>query len=249
MAGNWGFASPGFWAMLLVGLLLITVFIRRCMHSSHPILNFGVLKNQEFTITVIINSCISMALCLVPFVLAIYFQDILGYTPMFSGVILLIPAIFSIGGAPIAQWLYARIDSKKIILAAMVFLTVGSLMLGRITLETSMLFVVAWLSFRYFGIGLSGMPITDYGMSALPRELSNHGSALINWFKMMANSLSLSVFTMVLGMRTAFYSQSMDDVLAQMKAIDDIFVYSGLILAVCVILSLFLKSNRNLENK
>jgi hypothetical protein len=54
---------------------------------------------------------------------------------------------------------------------------------------------------------------------------------------------------MVLGMRTAFYSQSMDDVLAQMKAIDDIFVYSGLILAVCVILSLFLKSNRNLENK
>jgi hypothetical protein len=65
----------------------------------------------------------------------------------------------------------------------------------------------------------------------------------------MANSLSLSVFTMVLGMRTAFYSQSMDDVLAQMKAIDDIFVYSGLILAVCVILSLFLKSNRNLENK
>ncbi|MBQ2003921.1 MAG: DHA2 family efflux MFS transporter permease subunit [Peptococcaceae bacterium] len=249
MAGNWGFTSPGFWAMLLVGLLLIAVFIRRCMHSSHPILNFGVLKNQEFTITVIINSCISMALCLVPFVLAIYFQDILGYTPMFSGVILLIPAVFSIGGAPIAQWLYARIDSKKIILAAMLFLTVGSLMLGKITLETSLLFVVAWLCFRYFGIGLSGMPITDYGMSALPRELSNHGSALINWFKMMANSLSLSVFTMVLGMRTAFYSQSMDDVLAQMKAIDDIFVYSGLILAVCVILSLFLKSNRNLENK
>ena len=249
MAGNWGFTSPGFWVMLLVGLLLIAVFIRRCMHSSHPILNFGVLKNQEFTITVIINSCISMALCLVPFVLAIYFQDILGYTPMFSGVILLIPAVFSIGGAPIAQWLYARIDSKKIILAAMLFLTVGSLMLGKITLETSLLFVVAWLCFRYFGIGLSGMPITDYGMSALPRELSNHGSALINWFKMMANSLSLSVFTMVLGMRTAFYSQSMDDVLAQMKAIDDIFVYSGLILAVCVILSLFLKSNRNLENK
>lgn len=249
MAGTWGFTAPGFWAMLLTGLVLIVIFIRRCMQSSHPILNFEVLKNQEFTITVIINSCISMALCLVPFVLAIYFQDILGYTPMFSGVILLIPAIFSIGGAPIAQWLYARVDSKKIIIAAMVFLTVGSLMLGRITLETSMLFVVAWLCFRYFGIGLSGMPITDYGMSALPRELSNHGSALINWFKMMANSLSLSVFTMVLGMRTVIYERKMDNLNAQMYAIDDIFIYSGLILAVCVVLSFFLKSDRNLENK
>ena len=168
---------------------------------------------------------------------------------MFSGVILLVPAIFSIGGAPVAQWLYARMDRKKIIIAAMLFLTLGSLMLGRITLETSLLFVVAWLCFRYFGIGLSGMPITDYGMSALPRSLSNHGSALINWFKMMANSLSLSVFTMVLELRTEVYGQTMDIMNAQMYAIDDIFIYSGLILAVCVILSLFLKSNRNLENK
>ena len=247
MAGAWGFASPGFLSMLLIGIVLIVIFIRRCMQSSHPILNFEVLKNHEFTITVIINSCISMALCLVPFVLAIYFQDILGYTPMFSGVILLIPAIFSIGGAPIAQWLYTRVDSKKIIIAAMLFLTVGSLMLGRITLETTMIFVVFWLSFRYLGIGLSGMPITDYGMSALPRALSNHGSALINWFKMMANSLSLSVFTMILGMRTASYAQTMDSLNAQMLAIDDIFVYSGLILAVCVVLSFLLKSNRNLD--
>ena len=249
MAGTWGFTSVAFWAMLFVGLLLIIIFVRRCMKNSHPILNFGVMQNKEFSITLMINSCISMALCLVPFVLAIYFQDILGYTPMFSGMILLIPAIFSIGGAPIAQWLYTRVDSKKIIIAAMLFLTVGSLMLGRITLETSMLFVVAWLCFRYLGIGLSGMPITDYGMSALPREVSNHGSALINWFKMMANSLSLSVFTMVLGMRTNIYAQTMDRVNAQMYAIDDIFIYSGLILAVCVVLSFFLKSNRNLENK
>ncbi len=249
MAGAWGFTSPAFWAMLLTGIVLIVLFVKRCMNSTHPILNFEVLKNNEFTITVIINSCISMALCLVPFVLAIYFQNILGYSPMFSGVILLVPAIFSIGGAPVAQWLYARMDSKKIIIAAMLFLTLGSLMLGRITLETSLLFVVAWLCFRYFGIGLSGMPITDYGMSALPRSLSNHGSALINWFKMMANSLSLSVFTMVLELRTEVYGQTMDIMNAQMYAIDDIFIYSGLILAVCVILSLFLKSNRNLENK
>ena len=249
MAGMWGFASISFWSMLIIGIFLITVFILRCMKSSHPILNFTVLQNKEFSLTLVINSCISMALCLVPFVLAIYFQDILGYSPMVSGLILLIPAVFSIGGAPLAQWLYTRVDSKKIIIAAMLFLSVGSIMLSRITLATGLLFVVFWLCFRYLGIGLSGMPITDYGMSALPRNLSNHASALINWFKMMANSLSLSVFTMVLGIRTAAYAQQMDSINAQLLAIDDMFLYSGLILAVCVVLSFFLRANRNLENE
>ena len=65
----------------------------------------------------------------------------------------------------------------------------------------------------------------------------------------MANSLSLSVFTMVLGIRTAAYAQQMDSINAQLLAIDDIFLYSGLILAVCVVLSFFLRANRNLENE
>jgi len=243
---RWGVTAPGFWAMLLIGLALIVLFVRRCLHSERPVLNFRVLQEKNFSVALLINSCISMALCLVPFVLAIYFQDILGYTPMFSGVILLIPAVFSIAGGPIAQWLYSRVDSKIIILVAMFFLAGGSWVLSRITLESTMLFVVFWLCVRYLGIGLSSMPITDYGMSAISRELSGHGSSLINWFKMMATSLSLSIFTMVLNMRVQFYSQTVDNLLAQMCAIDDVFLYSSLILFFCVAVSFLLKSNQNL---
>ena len=166
---------------------------------------------------------------------------------MFSGVILLIPAIFSIAGGPIAQWLYSRVDSKWIILFAMLFLAVGSFMLSMTTLQSTMLFVVGWLCVRYLGIGLSSMPITDYGMSSIDRELSGHGSSLINWFKMMSTSLSLSVFTMVLNMRVAFHSQTADNLSAQMYAIDDVFLYSSLILFLCVFVSFTLKSNQNLK--
>lgn len=138
-------------------------------------------------------------------------------------------------------------DSKKIILAAMLLLAGGSIMLSRTTLETSLSVVVFWLCFRYLGIGLSSMPITDYGMSALSREVSGHGTSLINWFKMMATSLSLSIFTMVLNLRIAHYSETMDMMHAQMNAIGDVFLYSGMILLFNVAMTLSLKSNRNLE--
>lgn len=245
-ANSWGFSSPAFWAMLLLGAALIVLFVRRCLSSCHPVLNFQVLSSRDFSIALLINSCISMALCLVPFVLAIYFQDILGYTPLFSGMILLIPAIFSILGGPMAQSIYHKVNSKLIIIVAMLFLAIGSFMLSHTTLQSTMLFVVFWLCVRYLGIGLSSMPITDYGMSSIDRALSGHGSSLINWFKMMSTSLSLSIFTMILSMRVSFYSQTMDNLSAQMAAIGDVFLYSSLILFLCAAISLLLKSNKNL---
>ena len=242
---SWGITSPAVWAMLLGGLGLIGLFVRRCLVSSHPILNFQVLKEKNFSKALLINIGISMALCLVPFVLAIYFQDILGYTPFMSGLILLIPAIFSIAGGPLAQWLYSKVDSKLIILVSMLFLAVGSLMLSKTTLQSTIFFVVGWLCLRYLGIGLSSMPVMDYGMSAISREMSGHGSSLINWFKMMSTSLSLSVFTMILDLRIAHYGETMGLMEAQMYGIDDVFLYSSIILFFCVAVSLTLKSNQN----
>lgn len=242
---SWGITSPAVWAMLLGGLALIALFVRRCLASSHPVLNFLVLKEKNYSMALLINIGISMALCLVPFVLAIYFQDIKGYTPFLSGLILLIPAIFSIAGGPLAQWLYSRVDSKLIILSAMLFLAMGSLMLSRTTLESTMFFVVGWLCLRYLGIGLSSMPVMDYGMSSISRELSGHGSSLINWFKMMSTSLSLSVFTMILDLRIDHYGETMELMEAQMYGIDDVFFYSSLILFFCAAVSLMLKSNQN----
>jgi Na+/melibiose symporter-like transporter len=244
---TWGVTSPGVWLMLASGAFLVALFVRRCLQSSHPVLNFRVLGVKDFTMALIINSCISMALCLVPFVLAIYFQDILGYTPMMYGLILLIPAIFSIAGGPVAQWLYQRIDSRIIILTAMVLLAGGSLMLSRTTLATGLGVVIFWLCFRYLGIGLCSMPITDYGMSSLSREEAGHGTSIINWFKMMATSLSLSIFTMVLNLRIAHYGETMDLMNAQMRGIGDVFFYSGLILVFNIVMTLTLKNRRNLR--
>lgn len=249
MVTKTGIGHPGFWIMLIAGTVLIALFISRCVKSARPVLNFTILNQKDYTLTLIINCCFSMALCLVPFVLSIYLQTLRGFTAFQSGLVLLIPAIFSVGGAPIAQYMYARIDSKIIITISCVLVALGSVVLAFTSLTSSMLFVVFWLCVRYFGLGIHGMPLTDYGMSALPKELSGHGSALLNWFKSMITSFSLSVFTMIFSLRVMHYNETMDYALAQMKGIDDLFLYSGLIIAVSIVLCLLLKSNQNLRDK
>lgn len=240
-AEDWGLTSPLFWGMLLAGVLFVALFVRRELASQYPILNFSVLKHRAYSICLIINSFISMALCLVPFVLAIYFQNILGLTPLESGLLLLVPAVFSIGGTPLAQFLYKRMDNRLLIIGSIFLIALGSFVLGHLTLSTSMAFVLGWLCLRYLGIGLSSMPITDTGMKSLPSQMAGHGSAFLNWCKMMATSLSLSIFTMVLGVRTAHYQQTMPLVEGQLMGINDVFIYSGMLLFAATILAFFLK--------
>lgn len=244
-AEDWGLLSVKFALMLAIGVVFMVVFIRRELSSAFPILNFGVLKYRDFTICLIINSFISMALCLVPFVLAIYFQNILGLTPFESGLLLLIPAIFSIGGTPIAQILYKRMESRVLIIASIFLIALGSFILGHLTLGTTMFFVIFWLCLRYLGIGLSSMPIMDVGMESIPKAITGHGSSLINWCKMMATSLSLSIFTMVLGMRTAHYQTYLPAAEGQLMGINDVFIYSGLLLFVATVLGAFLSKGNH----
>lgn len=89
------------------------------------------------------------------------------------------------------------------------------------------------------------MPIMDVGMESIPKAITGHGSSLINWCKMMATSLSLSIFTMVLGMRTAHYQTYLPAAEGQLMGINDVFIYSGLLLFVATVLGAFLSKGNH----
>lgn len=239
--GDSGLMSPLYIGMIVVGLALCIYFIVRQGRISAPILNFTPCHNREFSLALIANVLLSMALCLAPFVLAIYLQTVRGFSAFQYGLLLLIPAIFSVGGAPVSQWLYSKVASKVLIIGGLLFLAVGSLLLGFSTMETSIVLFISLLCMRYFGIGLMGMPVADHAMRALPAEQQDDGSTLINWAKLMANSFSLSVFTMVYTMVASDVAGAGSEMLAMVRGVDKVFISSATILALGLIPAFLLK--------
>lgn len=238
LADTYGITSPLILTMIAAGSALCGWFIHRQHHSDHPVLSFTMLRNREFTLAMCINAMLSLALPLAAFVLSIYFQTVRGYSALGYGLLMLIPAVFSMGGAPISQKLYRRLSSKTLIFVGLVFLSVGSLTLGLCDVDTSLIFVMVFLCARYFGIGLLGMPITDHGMRELPPDQTSDGSTLVNWVKLMSTSLTLAVFTMV-------YSVSVQHAAAsgaaapEVAGVDVVFVSSGIVLCVGLLLAAF----------
>lgn len=241
LASDMGLDNPVIIAMIIVGCILCVYFIIRQGKLVSPILTFTSVRNREYALSLIANVLLSMALCLAPFVLAIYLQTVRGYSAFEYGLLLLIPAIFSVGGAPVSQKLYTMVSSKILVVSGLLFLSVGNLLLGFSTLETAIPLFIGILCMRYFGIGLMGMPVTDHGMRALPAELQDDGSTLINWAKLMGNSFALSVFTMVYTIVETGAVASSGEMLAMVKGVDIVFISSAIMLILGLIPAFMLK--------
>lgn len=241
LASDMGLDNPIILAMIVIGCMLCVYFIKRQGSLSSPILSFTSVRYREYRLSMIANVLLSMALCLAPFVLAIYLQTVRGYSAFQYGLLLLIPAIFSIGGAPISQKLYTKVSSKALIIGGLVFLSVGNLMLGFSAIDTSVVLFIAILCLRYLGIGIMGMPVTDHGMRALPPTLQDDGSTLVNWAKLMANSFALSVFTMVYSLVSSDVEGAGGEMLAMVKGVDEVFISSAIMLLLGLIPAFMLK--------
>ncbi len=241
LASDMGLDNPIIIAMIVIGCILCVYFIKRQGSLSSPILSFTSVRYREYRLSMIANVLLSMALCLAPFVLAIYLQTVRGYSAFQYGLLLLIPAIFSIGGAPISQKLYTKVSSKVLIIGGLIFLSVGNLMLGFSTIDTSVVLFIAILCLRYLGIGIMGMPVTDHGMRALPSTLQDDGSTLVNWAKLMANSFALSVFTMVYSLVSSDVEGAGGEMLAMVKGVDEVFISSAIMLLLGLIPAFMLK--------
>ncbi len=241
LASDMGLDNPVIIAMIVVGAILCVYFIIRQGKLTSPILTFTSVRNREYALSLIANVLLSMALCLAPFVLAIYLQTVRGYSAFQYGLLLLIPAIFSVGGAPVSQKLYTMVSSKALVVSGLACLSVGNLLLGFSTLDTSIVVFIAFLCLRYFGIGLMGMPVTDHGMRALPPELQDDGSTLINWAKLMGNSFALSIFTMVYTVVETGAIAESGEMLAMVKGVDIVFISSAVMLILGLIPAFMLK--------
>jgi len=105
-------------------------------------------------------------------------------------------------GTELTVILYRRISGKILVIAGLLLMALANFLLSTCTLAASMVVVVFYWSFRYFGVGVAQTPLSDYGMKVIPQELAGHASSLMSWSKQIATVVSTNVLTVVLSINT-----------------------------------------------
>ncbi|OYD06854.1 MFS transporter [Paludifilum halophilum] len=196
-AGNNGWDSATVVSSLVIGAFSLVLFVIRQLSVEEPLLDFRVFKYDMFTLSVIINAIITMALYAGMFLLPIYLQNLRGFTPLESGLLMLPGAVVMGLMSPVSGALFDRFGPRPLAIVGLTVTAVTTFQFTHITLETGYSHVILLYTVRAFGMSLLMMPIMTAGLNQLPEQSNSHGNAMTNTMRQVSGSVGTALLTTI----------------------------------------------------
>lgn len=202
LVGDHGWTDPLVLILLLAGAALVVLFSRRQKNIKNPFLSMAVFKSKLFTNTTILSGIVNMAMVGAEMVLPLYIQNVRGYDPFHSGLVLLPGALILGIMMPITGKMFDKYGAKHLAIIGMSLLTFGTACLCTLNEKTPMHFITIIYGIRMLGVGMVMMPVTTAGMNSLPDNLISHGSATNNTAKQLFSSIGTAILISFLSQAT-----------------------------------------------
>ncbi|MDO3409151.1 DHA2 family efflux MFS transporter permease subunit [Saccharibacillus sp. CPCC 101409] len=198
---GWG-ATEVVWT-LGVGAIALLLFVIRELRSDIPILEMRVFKYDVFTLTTVINIIATMALFSGMILLPLYLQNVLEFTPVQSGLMLLPGAILMGIMSPITGYVFDKIGARWLAVAGLAIMTITTYEFSQLTVDTSYTHLITVYTIRMFGMSLMMMPIQTAGLNQLPQRLNAHGTAMSNTLRTIAGALGTALLVSIMTSKAA----------------------------------------------
>jgi EmrB/QacA subfamily drug resistance transporter len=207
-----GWTDSTILAAFAVGAVLLAAFIAWEAHTDHPMLDVRFFKNPRFTAASLAIMFVFFSMFGVTFLLTQYFQFVLGYTPLQTGVRFLPWAVVMLICAPLSAPLAHRIGTKITVAIGMACVTVALFSMVGLSADASYWpDIVFRLVLMAFGMALTMAPATESIMGSLPLAKAGVGSAVNDTTRQVGGALGVAIIGSVL---SSIYGSQMDDFLA-----------------------------------
>ncbi len=236
-AGSDGWASLQVILSISVGVVALTFFIRRQFKLKQPILEFRVFKHKIFALSTVLGMIVFMAMIGTAVVLPLFTQNMLRFTALESGLVLLPGALLMGLMNPITGRLFDKFGARWLAITGISILVVTTFMFTNLSTETTFIYLSVVNAFRMFGIAMVMMPVTTAGLNALPIQLISHGSAMNNTMRQVAGAVgtALLVTIMTTNERPA---EGMNGII---HGVNVSFFVAGVLAAIGLIMSFYIK--------
>lgn len=207
LAGNsFDWASLPSLAMVLGSVILLLIAVIVEFTAKEPIIPLDLFKNRTVTLAVIASLSVGVAMFGTSVFLSQYMQLARGATPTESG-LLTIPMM---GGLLISSTFFGNLISrtgkwKSIMVSGSVLVLAGSLLLGSLRYDTSLVFVGVFMFILGAGVGMIMQNLVLVVQNTV--EISHLGVATstVTFFRSLGGTVGVAVMGSVLGTVVAQY--------------------------------------------
>ncbi|MDQ7142594.1 MDR family MFS transporter [Mammaliicoccus lentus] len=235
-----GWANATFIIILILSAITMFIFVRRQLKLERPLLEFRVFSYPVFTLGTVLSMFVFAAMIATNIILPLYMQNMLHFSALQSGLVLLPGAILMGAMNPVTGYLFDKFGGKWLARIGLFLLILTTLPFTQLTSDTSFKFLSVVNMFRMLTIAMVMMPMTTLSINQLPKHLIPHGTAMNNTFRQMAGSIGTALFITIM---TLFAIPS-EGISGLIHGVNISFVVAVIITGLAFVLSLKLKDEK-----
>jgi EmrB/QacA subfamily drug resistance transporter len=188
---------------LVCAAVLLTVFVLNERRSQNPLLPLSIFRIKGLAAADITQLVGIAGLFAVFFFLTLYVQNILGYSPIRTGLAYL-PVTAGVGlGASLTPRLLGRVGTRPVFVVGTLLAGVGVLWLSRVPIHGSYLTdLLPGLVIMSIGLGAEFVAATTAANAGVPPQTAGLAAALFNASQWIGGALGLAIFSAIATART-----------------------------------------------
>ena len=238
-ATTFGWASAHTMAYAGVAVSLFGAFVALEARVANPVMPLRILRLRTLTGSSVIRGFVVVGMFSTFFIGALYFEHVLGYSPVRTGLAFLPQALaMAVMSAGITARLVNRYGPRAVLYPALVLTAAGLLLFASAGAHAAY-FPRVFLAFLMLGVGggAAFMPLLHIAMSEIPHDDAGLGSGIVNVSQQLAGALGLAALGTIATDRTASLVHTGH---ALRQALTDGYRSALLLAAACVVLGLLL---------
>jgi EmrB/QacA subfamily drug resistance transporter len=252
IAQNNGIGSPQALEFIMLSLIVITAFFLIEYRSKLPLMPLGFLKRGSIFGANALALIQMGAFVAMTFILTNYFQQILGYSALSTGIAFLpMSIVFLIISGFLSSRLVNRFGVKPILILGMALQTVGYLFLSRISITESYFSILLAPMFLIgFGTGFGFTAINIAGLQGTRKGEEGLASGLINTSRQIGGPIGLAVLLTVANFATPYPTgQLIQSAVAMVIGFGHAFLAAALLTGIGIIFAFLLKQQKQQQNE
>jgi EmrB/QacA subfamily drug resistance transporter len=247
-AVNIGWGSTATILRLAGAVLLLVAFVVIEQRTREPLMPFSIFRLRTLRGANIVGLLIGMSLFSMFFFISLYLQNVMGYSPIKTGLAYLPLSVGIILSAGLAAQFVTRFGFKPPLIAGLLLIAGGLVWFSRVPVNGSYVKDVLGPSIlAALGLGFSFVPVTIAAVTGTKPHEAGLASGLINTSQQVGGALGLAILATVANSRTQslFHAGVHNASVALTKGFDRAFLIGAGFAVVGAILAALLIASRD----
>lgn len=188
-----GWLTSKSFLVFAVAAASMAAFIVVESRATHPMLDLKLFRDRRFSVASGGMTLTFFAMFGTFFLVAQYFQQVLGYTPLKSGMLQLPMAFVMMLMAPQVPRLVARFGSHQVVPVGLGFTALGLFIFSRMSVSSTLPEIYTSVIPLAMGMALTMTPLTTLIMASVPLNRAGVGSAMNDTTRELGGALGVAV--------------------------------------------------------